>query len=65
MLPVYMISGRDRRHIVLFTAPTLEAAAEAIAAQRDPDALVVFASDGGVSRELTTDEHERLAQLMG
>jgi hypothetical protein len=62
MHPVYLISRRDVRHIVLFTALTLEDAAESVAAQPDPEAFVVFASDGGVSRELTIAEQRRLTE---
>jgi hypothetical protein len=52
-----------QRHVVLFSSSTLADAVESLAAQPEPDAHLVFASDGGLSRELTDDERDELAGL--
>lgn len=56
----YAICDPERPHVTLFSG-TLEAVAEALAAEPDGAALAVYASDAGFSRSLNAEERRQLA----
>lgn len=64
MRTMYVIAERDRPWVMLFTAETLEAAAECVAAQPDRSALVVSVNVDGFTRPLDEDDRRRLARLL-
>ena len=57
---MYVIAERDRPRVMLFTAQTLEAATECIAAQPDRPGLVVPVNVDGFTRPLDEDDRRRL-----
>ncbi len=61
---MYVIAARDRPWVMLFTAETLEAAAECVAAQPDRYGLAVSVNVDGFSRPLDEDDRRRLARLL-
>ena len=63
MATVYIITRRDRPHVTLFQAPSLDEIAATLAAQPNPGELTVYANAGNFSRDLTPDEARRLVSL--
>ncbi|HWK28090.1 MAG TPA: hypothetical protein VNS09_16110 [Solirubrobacter sp.] len=63
MKVVYRVTHSKKRWVVLFSAESLEAVAEAILAQPDPEAMDVYASSD-FTRELSVGERERLDELL-
>ncbi|MBJ7331454.1 MAG: hypothetical protein JHC95_16295 [Solirubrobacteraceae bacterium] len=61
-MSAYIASDRSRPWIVLFQAADLAEMAAAVAAQPDPAAFEVRATDGAGTRNLTPDEHEALSK---
>jgi hypothetical protein len=64
MKPMFHVTRADSPHIVLFSADSLEAIAESLAAQPDPTALSVYAG-GDFTRDLNASERRRLDELTG
>jgi hypothetical protein len=60
MATIYIIARRDRPHVTLFQAQSLDEIAITLAAQPDPEALTVYANAGNFSRDLTPDEARQL-----
>jgi hypothetical protein len=54
----------DRPHAMLFSAPTLEEAAAAVAAQSNADELAVYFHFHGASRDLNPEEQSQLTHLL-
>jgi hypothetical protein len=52
----YSISSPEQPWLVLFTGSTLDALAEAVAAQPSVDPSSIYASDDGKPRSLTNEE---------
>jgi hypothetical protein len=63
MATIYIITRRDRPHITLFQASSLDEIAVTLAAQPDVEELTVYANAGNFSRDLTPDEAGRLVAL--
>lgn len=64
MTTTYMVCHRERQHITLFTAVDLSETALCLIAQPDTEQLLVYANDGGFSRELTASECQSLGEHM-
>lgn len=62
MALIYIITRRDRPHITLFQAASLDEIAVSLAAQPNADELTVYANAGNFSRDLTPDEARRLVR---
>lgn len=61
----YNVTRRETPWLVVFTANTLEEAAESVAAQADSDEFEVYINDNGFSRDLNDAEQQQLAGLIG
>lgn len=64
MRAIYTVADRRQPWIVLFSAQSLEALADCLAAQPDPSRLEVGANDGAFTRPLNDRERHELAQLV-
>jgi hypothetical protein len=62
--PTFLIAHHNRPWQVLFVSTDLEQAAQSLVAQSNVNELHVYASDGGQSRELTTNERASLRMLL-
>jgi len=63
MATIYVIARRDRPHLTLFQAPSLDEIAVTLEAQPNADELTVYANAGNYSRDLTPNEARRLVAL--